>query len=87
MRSWALDITDFVYDGKTLKSAEQEGKRYPAVIDTGSSFVAVPPAEYKALQEKWTQQVDDLDCKSDPTFCSSKLTCESLAKRVKPVSF
>lgn len=49
MRSWALDITDFVYDGKTLKSTGQEAKRYPAVIDTGSSFVAVPPAEYNAL--------------------------------------
>jgi hypothetical protein len=57
------------------------------VIDTGSSFVAVPPAEYKSLQEKWAAQVEDLDCKSDPTFCSSRLSCESVAKKVKSVSF
>lgn len=69
MRSWALDIEDFVYDGKTLKSSDEESKRMPAVIDTGSSFVAVPPSEYKALQDKWASQLDDLDCKSDPTFC------------------
>lgn len=46
MRSWALDIKDFIYDNKTLKNSADEGKRMPAVIDTGSSFVAVPPDEY-----------------------------------------
>lgn len=49
MRSWALDIKDFVYDGKTLKEDEDQSKRYPAVIDTGSSFIAVPPSEYLKL--------------------------------------
>jgi len=85
MRSWALDVKDVQYDGKPLQDGET--KRRTAVIDTGSSFVAVPPAEYKALQEKWTAEVDDLDCKSDPTFCSSRLSCESVAKKVKSVTF
>ena len=46
MRSWALDVKDFVYDGKTLKESDPEARGYPAVIDTGSSFIAVPPKEY-----------------------------------------
>lgn len=87
MRSWALDIADFSYDGHSIKSSESEGKRYPAIIDTGSSFIAVPPSEYKSLQAKWNLEVHDLDCASDATFCSSRLNCEELAKLVKPVSF
>lgn len=87
MRSWALDVNDFSYDSKSLKAQEDQSKRYPAVIDTGSSFVAVPPNEYKTLQDQWARQVDDLDCKSDPTFCNSKLKCEDLAKKISSVSF
>lgn len=86
MRNWALDVTDFSYNDKSLK-ADESTKRYPAVIDTGSSFVAVPPSEYKTLQDQWSKQVDDLDCKSDPTFCNSKLNCEDLSKKISPVSF
>jgi len=84
MRSWALDIKDFLYDSKSLRNSD---RRYPAVIDTGSSFVAVPPEEYKALRDKWKTQVDDHNCESDPTFCSSRLNCEQLAKKISPVSF
>lgn len=84
MRSWALDIKDFLYDSKSLRNSD---RRYPAVIDTGSSFVAVPPEEYKALRDKWKTQVDDLNCESDPTFCSSRLNCEQLGKKISPVSF
>ena len=87
MRNWALDIKDFGYNSKTLKNSENENKRYPAIIDTGSSFVAVPPSEYNKLQDQWAQQVSDLDCKSDPTFCNSKMQCEDLAKHISPVFF
>ena len=42
IRSWALDNKDFLYDGKSLKPADSNAVS-PAVIDTGSSFLAVPP--------------------------------------------
>ena len=47
MRNWALDVADFSYDSKSLKQQEESSKFNPAIIDTGSSFVAVPPSEYK----------------------------------------
>ena len=40
-----MEIKDIQYDGKTLKDHEQT-KTYYAVLDTGSSFIAVPPDEY-----------------------------------------
>lgn len=48
IRSWALDTKDILYGGQSLHYKEQT-KTYPAVIDTGSSFIAVPPDEYGAL--------------------------------------
>jgi hypothetical protein len=42
IRSWALDSKDFLYNGKSLKGSDAKAI-YPAVIDTGSSFLAVPP--------------------------------------------
>mmetsp|Transcript_2621 Transcript_2621/g.4055 ORF Transcript_2621/g.4055 Transcript_2621/m.4055 type:complete len:200 (+) Transcript_2621:558-1157(+) len=68
IRSWAMDTKDILYNGKSLQYSEQT-KTYPAVIDTGSSFLAVPPEEYNGLQDQWKQEVKDLDCKADPTFC------------------
>lgn len=68
IRSWALDNKDFMYDGQSLKPAEAKSV-YPAVIDTGSSFLAVPPEQFQGLKQKWAGDVKDLDCKSDQTFC------------------
>jgi len=68
IRSWALDTKDLLYNGTSLQYNGQT-KSYPAVIDTGSSFIAVPPEEYTSLLEKWKGAVSDLDCKSDETFC------------------
>jgi len=43
-----MDTKDIQYDGKTLHDHEQT-KTFPAVLDTGSSFIAVPPDEYMQL--------------------------------------
>jgi predicted aspartyl protease len=55
-----------IYDGQSLIYSGQT-KTYPAVIDTGSSFLAVPPEEYNTLRDKWKNDVENLDCQS--TFC------------------
>jgi hypothetical protein len=68
-----------VYKGQT--------KTYPAVIDTGSSFIAVPPEEYTSLVDQWKEQVKDLDCKSDITFCQSRESCQKLSSKLSSVSF
>ena len=86
IKSWALMTKDISYDGKTLHYQDQT-KNYPAVIDTGSSFIAVPPDEHNSLVDKWRETLSDLDCKTDPTFCSSYKKCSDVEKVLKPVQF
>jgi hypothetical protein len=66
---------------------QQRTKTYPAVIDTGSSFIAVPPDEYKALEDSWRSNMGDLDCKSDATFCQVGRSCDEVAATVESVMF
>ena len=86
IRSWALETKDLLYDGRSLQY-EGQTKSFPAIIDTGSSFVAVPPEEYNSLQDMWKKDVKDLDCHSDATFCQSLKSCDKVEAMVKPVSF
>ena len=57
-----------MYNGKSLAYSGQT-RTYPAVIDTGSSFVAVPPEEYQVLKESWRQSLPNLDCDQRNVFC------------------
>lgn len=68
IRSWALETKDIMYNGQSLHYNGQT-KTYPAVIDTGSSFIAVPPEEYNTLLDKWKGSIKALDCTTDATFC------------------
>lgn len=70
VRSWALDTGDFLYGNDSLRYKGQT-KVYPAIIDTGSSFIAVPPAEYTNLVEQWKASTKDINCDIDSTFCQS----------------
>lgn len=65
IKAWALS-------GKgVFMGAQQVGDKgtFPAVIDTGSTFIAVPPTLFAALQKSWSLIVKDLDCSTDPNFC------------------
>ena len=65
IKAWALS-------GKgVFMGPQQVGDKgtFPAVIDTGSTFIAVPPALFAALQKSWALIVKDLDCSTDPNFC------------------
>lgn len=86
IRSWSMDTKDILYNGKSLQYQGQT-KTYPAVIDTGSSFLAVPPEEYATLQDQWRADLKDLDCKTDETFCQVHKSCVDIAKKLKPVGF
>lgn len=66
---------------------KDQTKIFPAVIDTGSSFIAVPPDEYTNLLEKWKSSVKGINCDVDPTFCQIRKPCSQVAKELQPVSF
>lgn len=86
IRSWALDTKDILYDRESMQYKDQT-KSFAAVIDTGSSFIAVPPEQYTVLEGKWNAQISNLDCKTDATFCQVRKSCAEVEKQVKPVGF
>ena len=64
-------------------------KSFPAIIDTGSSTLGVPPKTFDALKAEWVKDLKDkkLDCKSDENFCQVQEPCNSFQKQMKPISF
>ena len=50
--------------------------------------MTVPPGQFARLLSKWNEDIGkDLDCKTDPTFCTADKSCAELTKVLKPVSF
>ena len=65
IKAWALSGKGLFYGTPEIG---QQGT-YPAVIDTGSTVIAVPGALFSSLEGKWRETVKDLDCKTDASFC------------------
>jgi len=93
IRSWALNTKELLYNGTSLEKTEgkeekgQFVKSYPAVIDTGSSFIAVPPEFYGGLKEQWKKSLSGVDCKTDDTFCQYVGKCTDIAEHLGNVAF
>ena len=76
-KNWALEGQNLLYDGQGLKNAAE--KSFPAIIDTGSSTLGVPPVLFDALKTQVEKTVQ-LDCQSNDDFCQVKdQSCASLA--------
>lgn len=84
--TWALEGQGMTYGSKSLQVAGQD-MSYPAIIDTGSSQLSIPPDVFEKLRTEWSQALPNLDCTSDKTFCHVKDSCENIASKVKPVGF
>ena len=61
------------YGSKAMQSAGQDTS-YPAIIDTGSSQLSIPPDVFEKIRMEWT-------------FCHIQKPCEDVASKVKPVGF
>ncbi len=46
-----------------------EDTSYPAIIDTGSSQLSIPPDVFEKIRTEWAAALPELDCKTDKTFC------------------
>jgi hypothetical protein len=80
--TWSLEGQAIVYNGTVL---ENTARSYPAIIDTGTSQMSIPPQIFSAIESQWKSAVSDLDCTTDDNFCVSKSPCESLYKKVEPI--
>ena len=49
--TWALEGQSIHYDGKPI---ENTARSLPAIIDTGTSQISIPPAQFSHLVETWT---------------------------------
>ena len=83
VKAWALTGTGVYY------GYEQHGEMgvYPAIIDTGTTLIAVPSSLFKEVQASWLKAVPDLDCTTDANFCQTKSKCDEIEKNLSPVGF
>lgn len=51
-KNWAVEGQDLRYGGQSLKNASMQ-QSAPAIIDTGSSTLGVPPGLFDALKVEW----------------------------------
>ena len=76
-----------MYYGAEPMQKPGEDTAYPAIIDTGSSQLSVPPDVFEKIRVEWNKALPSLDCVTDATFCHVMEGCDSVAKKVKPVGF
>lgn len=65
-KNWALEGQDLLYGEKSLKNILE--KSFPAIIDTGSSTLGVPPKLFDALKTEWLTTAK-IDCDTNDDFC------------------
>jgi hypothetical protein len=75
-KSWALLGQGMLYDGKYFTDISHSG--YPALIDTGSSQLTVPPPVFKQMQARWQEDVPNIQCKPKHTFCHVLDSCTNV---------
>lgn len=66
--TWALEGQGMYYGAKPMQKPGED-VAYPAIIDTGSSQLSIPPVVFDRIQSEWAASLPNLDCTSDSTFC------------------
>jgi len=84
--TWALEGQGMYY-GSTPMQKPGEDTAYPAIIDTGSSQLSIPPDVFEKIRTEWNKALPELDCTTDKTFCHVAQSCDAVSKKVKPVGF
>jgi len=74
--TWSLEGQKVYYNGTMLAGT---GISYPAIIDTGTSQMSIPPRVFSKLQDTWQENVPGgIDCTHDETFCTSDKSCTEI---------
>ena len=79
-KNWALEGQSMFYGEKELKSII-DNTTFPAIIDTGSSTLAVPSKFFEAIVKEW-EKVVKLDCRSNDEFCQVNEPCDKINEKV-----
>jgi hypothetical protein len=84
--TWALEGQGMYYGGAAMQKPGED-TAYPAIIDTGSSQLSIPPDVFEKIRGEWNKALPNLDCTSDATFCHVPESCDAVAPKIKPVGF
>jgi hypothetical protein len=58
-----------------------------AIIDTGTSQIALPSIPFKKLMKNWTKLTKDIKCGEIDVFCHANMSCDKLQKKLEPIGF
>lgn len=86
VKQWALEGKQISYGTELVQKPGGEAT-YTAIIDTGSSNIAISDDMFKQLKEMWYKDVKGLDCVTDDNFCQVMTPCTQLVSGLKPISF
>ena len=60
---------------------------YPAIIDTGSSTIYIPPLIFDKLQVEWEKALPDLKCTGKTAYCEVPRSCDQIKDKIKKIGF
>lgn len=83
LNTWAVEARGLSYN----KGQMRTDFSYPAIIDTGSSQIAIPPAVFEQLKSEWAKAEPRLNCHGHDVFCYVDTSCAELNGKLKPVAF
>jgi hypothetical protein len=75
LNTWALEGQALNYGGSMVA----EGGQYVAIIDTGSSQIALPPGIFEGLKALWKKAIPEIDCSGHEVFCFVDKACKDVA--------
>lgn len=82
--TWALEGQG-VYYGKNHFPMEP---KVPAIIDTGTSQIALPTALFLNLKTEWNKHLNgEVVCGDKDVFCHIPKDCNKISKHLKPIGF
>ena len=84
MGTWSLDGQNVWCDSKPIYSKDEEFS-YPAIIDTGSSQISVPPQVMEKIKAEWKKVEPNLQCTG--SSCGWNGSCKKYMNILKPIGF
>lgn len=84
--TWALEGQGMYYGADPLQ-VPGEDVSYPAIIDTGSTRLSIPPDQFEKVKKVWQKAVPELKCTDGGAYCEVKKPCASFKSKLKPLGF
>lgn len=84
--TWALEGQGMFYGAEPLQ-IPGEDISYPAIIDTGSTRLSIPPDQFAKVRDQWKRAVPDMKCTEGGVYCHVNNRCETFKHKLKPLGF